>query len=434
MAAKFVDLNEAAKMVGVSSDELVEMRSKGDIFGYRDGASWKFKTEEVERVIKERGAEGRGGDSAILTANDEEFENLITGLSSKILADKAQEESEAGSVLISEEELGVSSTGHSTIIGKGVKEEKAAGDSDLRLADDSSKDILGTGSDKLLEAPGSKLAPSTGSDVLHTSDLKPASGSGTGDMPLQKPGSTGQMSPGDALSLGEDEDLEIGSSDSALDDEIRPKKKGSSGKGSDVTLGSGDSGINLKPGDSGLSLEEEPLDLGGSGVESLELPEDDEVIALDAEGGDQEAATQLKADNEFLLSAGETLQEDESDSGSQVIALEDSESFDQESATALKAEAGAALEADAFQPVAADAGLASEAVGVAAGQPVYVQVPSTELPYSMWNVLSLGAVAGVLSLCGIMMVDVMLNMWSFNTPNSVSTGLMDSVLATLGMK
>jgi hypothetical protein len=245
MAAKFVDLNEAARMVGVSADELVEMRSKGDIFGYRDGASWKFKTEEVERVIKERGAEGRGGDSAILTANDEDFENLITGLSSKILADKAQEESEAGSVLISEEELGVSSTGHSTIIGKGEKEEKAAGDSDLRLADDSSKDILGTGSDKLLEAPGSKLAPSTGSDVLHTSDLKPASGSGTGDMPLQKPGSTGQMSPGDALSLGEDEDLEIGSSDSALDDEIRPKKKGSSGKGSDVTLGSGDSGINL---------------------------------------------------------------------------------------------------------------------------------------------------------------------------------------------
>src|SRR5438045_7285395 len=124
MAGKFVDLNEAAKMIGVSSEALVEMRSKGTIFGYRDGASWKFKVDEVERVNRERGVEARESDSGILNAGDEEFENLISGLSSKILADKAQEESEQpGSVLISEEELGVSSTGHSTIIGKGAESE-----------------------------------------------------------------------------------------------------------------------------------------------------------------------------------------------------------------------------------------------------------------------------------------------------------------------
>ena len=53
MAGKFVDLNEAAKMIGVNSESLVEMRSKGTIFGYRDGASWKFKVDEVERIIRE---------------------------------------------------------------------------------------------------------------------------------------------------------------------------------------------------------------------------------------------------------------------------------------------------------------------------------------------------------------------------------------------
>src|SRR4029078_11448459 len=151
MAGKFVDLNEAAKMIGVNSEALVEMPSKGAIFGYRDGASWKFKVDEVERVIRERGVEARESDSGILNAGDDEFENLISGLSSKILADKAQEESEPGSVLISEEELGVSSTGHSTIIGKGVESERKASDSDLRLADDdSNKDILAGGSDKLI--------------------------------------------------------------------------------------------------------------------------------------------------------------------------------------------------------------------------------------------------------------------------------------------
>ena len=82
MAGKFVDLNEAAKMIGVGPEGLVEMRSKGTIFGYRDGASWKFKVDEVERVIRERGVEARDSDSGILNADDDEFENLISGLSS----------------------------------------------------------------------------------------------------------------------------------------------------------------------------------------------------------------------------------------------------------------------------------------------------------------------------------------------------------------
>jgi hypothetical protein len=453
MAGKFVDLKEAATMIGVTPDDLIAMRSKGDIFGYRDGASWKFKLEEVQRVISE--LRTGGADSAILSANDEEFENMISGLSSKILAEKAQEESESGSVLISEEELGVSATGQSTIIGKKGRKEDAAGDSDLRLADESGKDPLGSGSDKLLEAPGSKLDLASASDVLHGSDLQIATGSGTGDMPVPKSGSgTGDMPKsgsgtgampkakndkgksdssvdlGSDLSLGDDGDLEMGS-DSALDEEISPKTGSSgkgSGKGSDVTLGSGDSGINLSPSDSGLSLEEEPLDLGGSGVESLELPEDDEVISLEADAADPDQATQLKADNEFLLSPGEGQQEDESDSGSQVIALEDSESFDQEAATMLKSEPGGALAADAFQPV----GMEGAAMG--AGQPVYVQVPTAELPYSIWNVLSLGLVVCLLSLSGMMMMDMMFNMWSFSGTTSVTTGFMDSIISILNMQ
>jgi len=368
MAGKFVDLNEAAKMIGVTTESLVEMRSKGSIFGYRDGGSWKFKVDEVERVIRERGVDARDSDSGILNANDDEFENLISGLSSKILADKAQEE--PGSVLISEQELGVSATGQSTIIGKGKGAEVKASDSDLRLADDSgkdmlsagdsSKDMLGGGSDKLIEAPGNKLDLASASDVLHGSDINITGGrgGGPGDMPMaKKPGSSAAMHVDDDLQLGEDD---IGSSDSVLDEEIRPKsgsKAGSSGHGSDVTLGAGDSGINLSPSDSGLSLEEEPLDLGGgSGVESLELPEDEDVIALDTDAADRDEATQVKADNEFLLSAGDTLEEDESDSGSQVIALEDSESFDQDAATMLKTDGGA-LGADVFQPLGTEGAL-----------------------------------------------------------------------------
>jgi hypothetical protein len=429
MAGKFVDLSEAAKMIGVSSESLVEMRSKGTIFGYRDGASWKFKVDEVERVIRERGVEARDSGSGILNADDEEFDDMISGLSSKILADKAQEE--PGAILVSEEELGASATGKSTIIGKGKESERNPSDSDLRLADESN--VLGGGSDKLIEAPGNKVDLAGASDVLHGSDINlAAGGSGTGEMPAAKPGSSGGLNVHDDLVLGEDDD--IGSSDSALDDEIRPgsSKPGSSGKGSDVTLGAGDSGINLAPSDSGLSLEEEPLDLGGgSGVESLELPEDDEVVSLDDAAVDEEAGSQVKADNEFLLSAGETLDEDESDSGSQVIALEDSESFDQDAATMLKADE-AGLAADAFQPVGVEAGLEG-ATATPGAQPVYVQVASAETPYSVWNVLFLGGVAGMLALSGMMMVDVMLNMWNFSGTGTLSTGIMDAFISMFGM-
>ncbi|MCI0359123.1 MAG: helix-turn-helix domain-containing protein, partial [Planctomycetaceae bacterium] len=162
MAGKFVDLNEAAKMIGMTPDELVELRSKGDIFGYRDGASWKFKLEEVERVVASRApGGGRGSDSSVMSLEDEEF---ITGLSSKLLAEKAQEES--GSILVSEEALGVSATGSSTIIGKGKK----PSDSDIQLASES--DIV-PGSDKLLEAPGSKLQLGADvGDVLSGSDIQ----------------------------------------------------------------------------------------------------------------------------------------------------------------------------------------------------------------------------------------------------------------------
>ena len=49
----FVSLEDAAKRLGVSTDQLIEMRSRGEIFGFRDGASWKFKPEEIERVAAE---------------------------------------------------------------------------------------------------------------------------------------------------------------------------------------------------------------------------------------------------------------------------------------------------------------------------------------------------------------------------------------------
>ena len=62
MAVKYIELEQAAKMLGVSTDELNNMRLSGEIYGVRDGSSWKFKSDEIDRVAEERGI-SLGGDS-----------------------------------------------------------------------------------------------------------------------------------------------------------------------------------------------------------------------------------------------------------------------------------------------------------------------------------------------------------------------------------
>ena len=62
MARKFIDLDDAAKMLGISSETLNEMRERQRIYGYRDGGSWKFKPEDVEKLIADRDAAEEEGE------------------------------------------------------------------------------------------------------------------------------------------------------------------------------------------------------------------------------------------------------------------------------------------------------------------------------------------------------------------------------------
>jgi hypothetical protein len=213
---------------------------------------------------------------------------------------------------------------------------------------------------------------------------------------------------------------------------------GGSGVGSDITHKAGDSGISLvDPADSGLSLEEAPLELAGSAVESLELGEDD-MILLEEEG-DSEGATQLKADDDFLLTPLDDAGGDESDSGSQVIALDSEGDFDEAAATMLGSRTpamSAMLEEDMGSPGAAGGlgvGLGSAGGGFGAGAglaggPALMPTQVMEAPFSGATVglLAIGLV--FLTLAGMMMYDLMRNMWSWNGTFSVNSSLMDTVL------
>src|SRR6056297_3661525 len=58
MASNYLPLDEAARILGIQPDQLVEMRSQGQLRGFRDGSSWKFPQEEIDRLKEELGGEG----------------------------------------------------------------------------------------------------------------------------------------------------------------------------------------------------------------------------------------------------------------------------------------------------------------------------------------------------------------------------------------
>ena len=385
MASKFVELSEAAKQLGITADELNDARNAGEVHGFRDGSSWKFKPQELERFAEERGVS--------LDARDN-FDDLLDDLDI--------DGGGGSSVLVSDEALGAGQESlSSTIIGENSA---GAADSDLRLvpAEDEGDDIsLDDDDDLQLES----LADSTGSDLtLDDADddelsLEPATGTGE-------------------LGAASDElDLD-GLDDDDLTVDI--------GGGSDVTLGTGDSGINLaSPADSGLSLEEEPLEIGSS-ASGLELPEDDEVISLGAEAGPDDA-TQLKQEDEFLLSADETDDDggDES-SGSQVIDLEDSAAFEDSGDGAGLTPAGGGLEAELQSQAGVD-----PSMGL--GQPAPTYGGSPETPYSIWNVAALMFILLLLSVSGIVMIDLIRSLDTWEGESTISSGLASAIASLMKM-
>lgn len=468
MAAKLIDLKEAAEILGVTPDQLSDMRSRGEIHGYRDGGSWKFKTDEVERVANARA----GGDNPF-EADDLSFKDPDGLTQHDLTVFKGEEAPLAGlddeSILVSEESLGHSHEAtSSTVIGKGKQGESPA-DSDIQLASETlepssgGSDValvadVGTGSDVKLVAGGSDVLKGGsdkkegGSDVLAGgSDKKGPSDTGKlGGSDLSLDDDPLEISVGSSLTLGDDlEEKPIQSPPSSISSMVLGEDSdddmvlgGShSGSGSDLTLGAGGSGINLKPTDSGLNLEQ-PLDLVGSGVDSLELPEDDDMIALEDVSADPNAATQLKADDEFLLTPVEEAFVDDDSSGSQVIALEDSEAYADENAkTMLGPQAGRqqALEAAAADPFAAGLDTLNVQAGQGApgvtAQPVLAAAPAPfspaalpEAPYSIWNVLALMFIVAFLGLTGMLMTDLMRNMWSFDSAYPATTKLMDALV------
>ena len=123
---------------------------------------------------------------------------------------------------------------------------------------------------------------------------------------------------------------------------------------------------------------------------------------------------------------------DDADSGSQVIALEGEEVFGDEEV------GGPALLAD--EPAGLETPLEALESGADAAVPVVTPMAMgavAELPeaeYSGWNIAGLAMTMFVMLLGGLLMTDVVRNIWSWNGDFSATSSLMDLIVSSLGFK
>lgn len=410
--ANYLSLEEAAKKLGISTDRLVDLRSQGQVRGFKDGSSWKFPEDAIEQLADDLADEldSSGASSDLMESGDllleSEGEDLLEIDSSELkLSDAAISHDSADIELASDQAT-----------------DGGSGASSLELMDD--LDVL-SGSDA---ATGS--SPSSG--VLSELDLLGSDDGGGSDL-LAGSGLDPAGEADDALA--EDDDLVIAADDDDL-------MLGSAG--SDISI-AGDSGINLmSPSDSGLSLESEPLDLAGSSISSLDL---DVELADGSNSGSKsgDLAADFEADEEFQLSPSGIGLDADLDSGSQVIEVEESEAiadavefaeddaFGAADALDDGVFAAASDSGDALALDADDEAIALDDSGDLSGQVVAPRAGMAyEVPFTLLQCVTLVLIICVMSLGGMLMTDLVRNLWTYAEPTAPVSSLTDALIDMMG--
>ena len=453
MAQQYYSFEEAARALGISTDELNRLREKGEIRAFADRGTWKFRKLDIDEAARKRGL-GSDPEISMTSSGLHEAPADVSGSGSSSGASDSGDQ-----ILLSEQELGGGDPDtSSTIIGMtptggraGTRRPDGArppSDSDVRIvsADRGPRD----------------------SDVKLVFDKPKPSASPRGATPARTP-ERGAI-PNAQMPHDPDSDFELGptgakaAGDAAARRPVkRPPHPGETGiapappDSSDITLSPGGSGIGVtSPADSGISLEQ-PIDLvqssstdlgadssGSSSGEktatlaaqgdSGDIFETDFEVPLLADSGKRRGPavtdhTEITADSDFEL--GMEKPRRGRDSSSQVIALEGEDEIDESAATALGEHSAATLKAE--RALEAEEEEAAEELGLppgvlaadvsAAAMPVVRAAAEAEWG-ALWVSL-LGVTAVFVSLGGMMMYDLIRNMWSWHGPNPVSSQMLD---------
>lgn len=281
MAMKYLSIEDTANQLGLEIDDVTRIREAGELRGFADRGTWKFKAEDVEEYQRSQQADSSDDnplDDDLLLVSDDEF---------------AAEDST--SILDDDDDVDADQP---TLVQKTVVEEAPlldlADDSDVRLSVDDALEVDET------EAPAELLAD-TDSDVRLISDPAQSSegesdiltldGDSVSDVKLEagipadaEPGSDSDVKlvqspdtpvPVDlgatSIESPREVDEDLGMTEIAEDSDLVLEMSDESGISLEAVQGSGmsleaadESGISLESVESGITLADETI--GGSGI------------------------------------------------------------------------------------------------------------------------------------------------------------------------
>jgi len=287
MAGKFLSLEEAARHLGVSVDEVHHLVDRKRLFPMRDGATIKFKSDDVERLVRELADEAPQTDELSLDFDQSADFDQPGGGAGEASPGAALE----GSGLVFDDGGGTAPGSH-TIVRGGDKGGEGSGLSLSSLSGGSAVDVvLGT-------------SGIVGGDATENSDLTLESIVGASSIGASSPSLAGQAASGITGGPGQFDDtlaIDIGDATAAGGDSLAVGDVASGVAAAEATgagaalSGALDSGLSLEDG----AIEMSGIDLGGgdsTADDGTGLGGDD--FELGGGGGDDESASVVIAESE----------------------------------------------------------------------------------------------------------------------------------------
>lgn len=323
MAKKYLSLEEAASQLGISVDQLKRIREHGDIRGFADRGSWKFREQDIEEFLRSRQADSSPdfpiitGDSSSSVLDEPESEELSSSDSDvRLFFDESMFEDDNEAKELANSGSDVRLTGDS---GPGLEssEEEALDfsgwDSNPKLSDsDSDVKLVGASTEADIELNSTARLHDSDSDVLLADESGLTFSDSDSDVRLSDEGidKTGEMT---FIGSDSDSDVKLMGGDDFLAEDSDSDVKLSGGMDrtdSDVRLADSPSNTNNKtialppiPADSDLKLIPRGSGARNQGLDSgISLDVRSSGIGLDAD----ESGISLEMDSGISLEADDS--------------------------------------------------------------------------------------------------------------------------------
>ena len=453
MASKYLNIEEAVELLGIPQHEITRLRESGELRGFADRGTWKFRTEDIEEFARSRQADssedgGLGGDDLPLADDDAQGTTSLLDDDDEVSADQPtllQAEIDDDEPLLSIDDSSDSDV--RLVLDDGLEpSDVSESDSDVRLVLDDAPGLAESDSEVRLVADPPAVADVEEVDEMagSDSDVKLVAPEALDATVLETPRGADDLELTE-IAEGSGVALEL-----AADSGISLEAVAESG----ISLeGADESGISLEPSGSGV----------GSGVELGDVTIADSGIALDLDEGsgialdldEKTDETQLEVpalvDDGTDFEMAETGEDAETSTDTSVLLFDDEEDADDYSATVVKKSDDADI-FDEFGDIGDDDDL--DVVDDIFGEddeladldvfdadddvfddeeqdddyavPVEKIAASTEQEWGVGTFLSLLTATGLMLVCGMVLFELVKSIWSAEDPG-FSGGLIDTV-------